>query len=83
MRAIDEVIDAMVAEVPASEVALLERFAWLKKDARYKPPEAMGFAWDNLAGFVNAAIPYPPVEDWHKRVVAVFTNAEQMPTTQG
>lgn len=82
MRPIDKVIDAIAAELPPRETESLEHLAWLKKDAGYKPPEMMGYAWDVLAEWVNAAIPNPPIKDWQKRVVAIFTDTVEPATSE-
>lgn len=75
-RSIQDVIDAMVAVIPADKSDFLQRLQWIKNDAGFKAPELMRVSWEHLANAVNEFIPYPPVEDWQKQVVSILAGEE-------
>jgi len=44
--------------------------------AKYQAPESK-WIWGRINDFVNELVPYPPVEDWHKKVVNILLDEEK------
>lgn len=72
MRLLNEVIDAILLEIPTWEKELKLNLLWLKDDFNYKPPEQWSADWAMGAKFIQRAIPTPPVADWQWTVISIW-----------
>ena len=73
MRNIMEVIDSVKQEVPEDKGSFHEKLDWLKNDASYKAPEQMHEVWDKFASIIRRFITMPPTQDWHFKVLSIFS----------
>jgi len=66
-----DVIDQVLEVLPPTETELRIRLLKLKDNAGYVPPEHMRGIWIAIANTLNAALPWPPKEEWHRQVHAI------------
>ena len=59
MRNIGEVIDRMLAEIPASEETFIYDLNNVMGSVRYSAPEMIGMWWEELTIVANDHLPHP------------------------
>ena len=78
MRYLPTVITQLLEVIPdkAEQCQLREDLERIKQSAKYTAPEIMSFKWSEVSAALSAVLPWPPVEDWHKSVAAIFSAKE-------
>lgn len=71
MRDLVEVLDAIIAEIPASETRALTSIKAVQASAKFTAPEIMSARWNQAAAILEHDIGEPK-EDWQKKVAAIF-----------
>jgi hypothetical protein len=66
-----EIINQMLAEIPATETDFIEDLNWNYKDAWYKAPEET-IQWQRTMETLMKHIPKPEF-DWQWKVLSIFT----------
>ena len=76
MRNVTQVLACMLTKIPASETVLRAHLNTLVEQVKYLAPELQGDAWRVTANNLNTYMPYPPEEDWHFEVGAIFADED-------
>jgi hypothetical protein len=71
VRNLSEVIDAMLAEVPETETALVAGLKRIKQSIGYVAPEGMTIWWRNTQSMLVNEVGVPKC-DWQDRVANIF-----------
>jgi hypothetical protein len=77
-----EVLNRVITLIPGKECELLARLEAVKESCFYTPPECMGNMWRRVASVLEAAIPFPPKETWHRAVFKEFTTKDPPPVEE-
>lgn len=77
-RVLVEVLDAVIAVIPATERVLLGELGKCRESASYAPPEAMRLLWARVVATLNALIGGPR-EAWHDEVRAIIAGEREVP----
>ena len=75
-RKIQDVIDAVIAELPEGYDDLKNRFAAIKESASYCPPEGMYQWWIKFSTILNSVIEFPPIINWQKNIYKIVTTKD-------
>lgn len=68
-----EVIENVIKKLPVTMGALIKDLKKIQDDSFYRPPEGQVDTWYDLMQTLNAAMPWPPVEDWQKDIYFIVT----------
>jgi hypothetical protein len=67
-RSIITVIDKMLMHIPAEQESLIRQLTSIRTSALYAAPEIQGNFWQRTSFCLNQCLPYPPQEDWQRKV---------------
>jgi hypothetical protein len=70
-RDLNDVINRLLAVIPATETVLRERLVSAQKIVLYHPPEMHGYDWQIVSSALNVA-GWPPKETWQLAAYNVF-----------
>ncbi len=74
MRNLTEVIQQMLAEIPASEESLKAGLRDVRSSAETASPEMMPFWWREAAQTLEDNIPQDAQEEWQNKLVGIWFN---------
>ncbi len=69
-----DVLEAITAAVPDTNLGEKARLDWIMDDARYKGPELEDTSWEHLSNFVNGLEPSDTSPKWVWEVVSIFAD---------
>ena len=75
-RNISDVIERVVAELPAGHADLRRRLIRLSQDVWFTPPESMGVRWRQLCDMLTDELPTTPAEPWQQRISRIVRGEE-------
>jgi len=72
-RSLVNVIQEAINEIPETEIKFIKQLKHNQRNVPFTAPELMYIKWDEIHSILWKYIPEKPTEEWHFKVLSVFS----------